>query len=74
MTTIDHRILIPAAPDVVWDYISDISRNPEWQVDCREVIFLTSRREGPGLRWRYATPGGSECVVVRDGVVQRLGL
>ncbi|HVU14236.1 MAG TPA: SRPBCC family protein [Phototrophicaceae bacterium] len=64
MTTIDHRILIPAAPDLVWNYISDISHNPDWQIDCQEVVFLTSRREGPGLRWRYSAPGGDRVVAV----------
>ena len=73
MTTIDHRILIPAAPDVVWDYVSDITHNPDWQVDCQEVIFLTSRREGPGVRWRYATPGGRECVVAVTAWYNGLG-
>lgn len=54
MKTIDHRILIPSPPDRVWEIVSDISRNPDWQLDCREVIFLTSKRSGPGLRWRYS--------------------
>ncbi len=73
MTIIDHRILIPAAPDVVWDYISDITHNPDWQVDCQEVIFLTSRREGPGVRWRYAAPNGHESVVAVTAWYNGLG-
>ena|GEM_PF-352597 len=73
MTTIDHRILIPAAPDVVWNYVSDITHNPDWQVDCTDVIFLTSRREGPGLRWRYASPGGHEMVIAVTAWYNGLG-
>ncbi len=73
MTTIDHRILIPAAPDVVWDFLSDITRNPQWQVDCFEVIFLTSKREGPGLRWRYSTPHGNEYVIAVTAWYEGLG-
>lgn len=73
MTTIDHRILIPAAPDVVWNYVSDITHNPDWQVDCTDVIFLTSRREGPGLRWRYAAPGGHEMVIAVTAWYNGLG-
>src|SRR5215213_728479 len=73
MTTIDHRILIPAAPDVVWNYVSDITHNPDWQVDCTDVIFLTSRREGPGLRWRYAAPGGHEMVIAITAWYNGLG-
>ncbi len=71
MTTIDHRILIPAAPDVVWDYISDITQNPEWQVDCLDVIFLTSRREGPGDALALSAPDGGEYVDRGDRLVQR---
>jgi len=52
MKTIDHRILIPSTPERVWDILSDISRIPDWQVDCREIVFLTSKRAGAGLRWR----------------------
>lgn len=63
MKTIDHRVIIPAPADLVWDVISDIRRNPEWQADCRDVVFLTSLRQGPGLRWRYSTPRGREYVV-----------
>ena len=73
MTIIDHRILIPAAPDVVWNYISDITHNPDWQVDCRDVIFLTSRREGPGVRWRYAAPNGHEYVTAVTAWYNGLG-
>ncbi|MCC6801508.1 MAG: SRPBCC family protein [Anaerolineae bacterium] len=73
MTTIDHRILIPAPPDVVWDYISDITHNPDWQTDCSEVIFLTSRREGPGVRWRYSKPDGHECVIAVSAWYNGLG-
>lgn len=73
MTTIDHRILIPASPEVVWNYVSDITHNPDWQVDCTDVIFLTSRREGPGMRWRYAAPGGHEMVVAVTAWYNGLG-
>lgn len=63
MTTIDQRILIPAPQTVVWAYISDVSNNPAWQEECKSVAFLTSKREGPGTRWRYGTDKGREYVV-----------
>ncbi|MBK8025918.1 MAG: SRPBCC family protein [Chloroflexi bacterium] len=62
MRTIDHRILIPATPEHVWEVVSDISRNPDWQVECSDVIFLTSKRSGPGLRWRFNGGGHREFV------------
>ncbi|NJL57684.1 hypothetical protein HC928_23065 [bacterium] len=71
--TIDHRILIPAAPDVIWDTISDISRNPRWQVDCREVAFLTSLRQGQGVRWRYVNERGRSFVVEITAWYNKLG-
>lgn len=71
--TIDHRILIPASPDVIWDTISDISRNPRWQVDCREVAFLTSLREGQGVRWRYNTERGRSFVAEITAWYNKLG-
>ncbi len=73
MTTIDHRILIPAGPEAVWEYVSDITHNPDWQIDCAEVIFLTSRREGPGVRWRYSAPSGHEFVVAVTAWYNGLG-
>ncbi len=63
MTTLDQRILIPVPQVAVWAYLSDISRNPQWIADCREVSFLSTKREGAGTRWRYLTPGGREYIV-----------
>lgn len=60
--TIDHRILIPTGPEVIWQTISDLTQNPRWQVDCREVSFLTSLQQGQGTRWRYANERGREFV------------
>ncbi len=62
MTTIDQRILIPAPPPVVWDYVSNIENNPHWQVDCESLVFLSQRRNGVGARWRQRTPGRTETV------------
>src|SRR5688572_27543286 len=63
MNTVDQRILIPTPPDVVWEYISDITKNPQWQSDCKSVTFLTSKRSGPGMRWRSAAAKGREQVI-----------
>jgi hypothetical protein len=73
MHTIDQRILIPTPPDIIWSLISDIARNPDWQEDCRSVSFLTSRREGPGTRWRFTTEKGREAVAEIIAWYQGLG-
>lgn len=63
MTTLDQRILIPTPPNVVWDYISNIANNPQWQADCKSVTFLTSKKSGPGTRWRTTSDKGREQVI-----------
>ncbi|MBC7811883.1 MAG: SRPBCC family protein, partial [Burkholderiales bacterium] len=73
MKTLDQRILIPAPPGVVWAYISDISNNPTWQSDCQNVVFLSQRRTGPGVRWRYASNNGGEYVVETTAWYQGFG-
>lgn len=73
MNTIDQRILIPASPEIIWDYLSDVTKNPEWQQDCRQVSFLTSIHKGPGTRWRSTTSGRSEQVIEITAWYERLG-
>jgi uncharacterized membrane protein len=63
MATIDHSILIPRPAQFIWEHIGDVSRNPTWQADCATVSILTTRRAGPGTRWRYTTKGGRELIV-----------
>ncbi len=58
MTILDHRILIPKSPEKIWEFLSDLSQNASWQVDCKSVSILTSKHTGPGVRWRYTTPSG----------------
>lgn len=64
MTTIDHRILIPKSAASIWDFISDVTNNPSWQVDCKSLSILTpAHRSGQGLRWRYSSGAGREYVL-----------
>jgi uncharacterized membrane protein len=73
MTIIDQRILIPAGPEVVWEQLSDIANNPKWQADCKSVSFLTSLREGPGMRWRTTSASGHEYVLEITAWYDRIG-
>ena len=74
MNILDQRILIQdVSPQVVWAHISDIAQNPTWQVDCRSVSFLSTRRAGPGVRWRYTNDQGRECVVETTAWYEGLG-
>lgn len=63
MAIIDQRILIPARQEVVWAYISDFSKNTEWQADCQGVSFLSTRHDGVGTRWRSTTDRGKDAVL-----------
>jgi uncharacterized membrane protein len=62
MNILDHRILIPKSPQIVWEHVSDLSKNQTWQVNLTNVSFLTSKHEGNGVRWRYTTNDGHEYV------------
>ncbi len=74
MNILDQRILIPdTAPEAVWAHISNIAQNPTWQVDCRSVSFLSTRRTGAGVRWRYTSDQGRECVVETTAWYEGLG-
>lgn len=63
MTIIAQRILIPAAPETVWACVSDIDSNTRWQTECEAVSHLSSRRSGPGVRWRSIGPDRREQVM-----------
>jgi uncharacterized membrane protein len=73
MNIIDHRILIPAPQDKVWQHISDVTRNPDWQTDCQSVSILTTMKIGPGLRWRSTSKSGREYVIEISAWYDRLG-
>lgn len=73
MTILDHRILIPKSPEKIWDFLSDISQNAAWQVDCADVSLLTSKRSGAGVRWRYTSTGGRSFVVETTAWYDGLG-
>jgi len=73
MNTIDQRILIPTTQNAVWDYISNLENNPDWQVDCINIAFLTTFHKGQGTRWRMATDSGREYVVEITAWYDRLG-
>lgn len=73
MTTIDHRILIAAPQHVVWNYVSNLANNPNWQVDCKTVSFLTTNHSGAGTRYRHLTERGREYVVEVTAWYNQLG-
>ena len=73
MNIIEQRILIPASPDAVWQYIGNISNNPLWQVNCADISFLTTANTGRGIRWRYTTSNGKARVIEVSAWYDRVG-
>ncbi|MDL1899545.1 hypothetical protein FBR02_02110 [Anaerolineae bacterium CFX9] len=63
MNTIDQRILIPSPQTAVWDFLSDLSRNPQWMIDCQSVAFLTTKRQGTATRFRCQDAKGRDSIV-----------
>lgn len=70
---IDHAILIPALPRVVWDRISRPDLNPRWQADCESISYLNTLRSGPGMRWRSTSASGQEFVIEIQSWYEGLG-
>jgi hypothetical protein len=73
MTILDHRILIPKSPEKIWEFLSDLSQNSSWQVDCKEVSILTSKHSGAGVRWRQTTHSGRSYVAEATAWYDGLG-
>src|SRR6185436_5009173 len=73
MTILDHRILIPKSPEKIWEFLSDLSQNAAWQVDCKSVSLLTTKTTGSGVRWRYTTTGGRSYVAETTAWYDGLG-
>ncbi|MBI1277091.1 MAG: hypothetical protein GC179_03090 [Anaerolineaceae bacterium] len=73
MTILDHRILIPKSPEKIWEFLSDLSQNSSWQVDCNSVSILTPNRTGSGMRWRYTTNSGRSYVAEINAWYDGLG-
>lgn len=73
MNIIDQRILIPASPEVIWGIVSTMERNPQWQVNCRDVSFLTTNHQGQGMRYRAVSPKGRDYVVQVSAWYENVG-
>ena len=63
MPTLDQRILIPAPPELIWQYIGEMERHPRWRQDCERVVSLSAAQHEPGARWRYIQPEGPDFVI-----------
>ncbi len=62
MTIIDHRVLVNAPPEVVWELLGDLSALPKWHVNCQNTSMLTTQRQGVGVRRRNTMSSGPDIV------------
>jgi hypothetical protein len=60
---IDHAIMIPASSTRIWQELSNIANNPNWQANCQQVAFLTTLKTGKGARLRITHDNGQESVM-----------
>jgi hypothetical protein len=51
-------IEISASPAVVWDYVKDISRHPEWMRDAVAIRFTSHTTQGVGTTFDCDTRVG----------------
>ena len=66
MTLIDHRILVAAPPQVIWELVGDLSATPKWHVNCSQASVLNTRQSGPGTRCRLSITNGPDIVFEID--------
>jgi len=73
MTLIDHRILVAAPPQVIWELVGDLSATPKWHVNCSQASVLNTRQSGPGTRCRLSITNGPDIVFEIVSWVENFG-
>lgn len=62
MSLLDHRILVNAPPDLVWEQLSNLQQLPKWLADCAQTSILTTNQRGVGVRLRNTMNNGPSIV------------
>lgn len=73
MTLIDHRILIVAPPQAIWELVGNLSAMPKWHVNCAQASVLNTRQSGPGTRCRLTITNGPDIVIEIVSWVENFG-
>lgn len=58
MTIIDHRVLVSASPENIWQVLGDLSALPSWHIHCTATNILTTQVKGIGARRRNTMQHG----------------
>ena len=73
MPSIDQRILLPASPELVWQYIGEPEKHPLWWQECERAIPLSVALHEPGSRWRYIYRKAPDIVIEITTYLSRAG-
>ena len=73
MNIIEHAILIHASPELVWEIISHLESNSQWQVGCQDVAFISTSQSGAGTRFRHIDERDNQIVTELTAWYDKLG-
>jgi polyketide cyclase/dehydrase/lipid transport protein len=68
---VENRIAIAAPAGTVFDYVTDVRREPEWNPQLREAEKLTPGPVGPGTRYRVRFGRGVGTAVIENTAFDR---
>ncbi|MCS6870297.1 MAG: SRPBCC family protein [Anaerolineae bacterium] len=73
MTLIDQRILIAAAAETVWQYLTRSEYVTRWNLGCKQLSVLTTRTQGIGVRRRCTDGRGKSTVEEITAWIENIG-
>lgn len=73
MALIDQRILIPAAADAIWRYLTDPTLIPRWNQGRKNMTTLSTRTGVVGTRRRYTDADGKSVIEEITAWLENIG-
>ncbi|GAB4554484.1 MAG: hypothetical protein OHK0023_24640 [Anaerolineae bacterium] len=73
MALIDQRILIPAAADAIWRYLTDPTLIPRWNQGRKNMTTLSTRTGVVGTRRRYTDVNGKSVIEEITAWLENIG-
>ncbi len=73
MPLIDQRILIAAAAETVWPYLTQPEHLMRWHLGCKQLSILTTRAQGVGTRRRCTDGRGKSTVEEITAWLENIG-
>jgi hypothetical protein len=70
---IDQRILIAAAAETVWTYLTRPEHVTRWHLGCKQLSILTTRAQGVGVRRRCTDGRGRSTVEEITAWLENIG-